>query len=207
MLDPNTIQILITILGSGAIFSFLQFLISRQDTKQKDNIETKLKIIKDDYGHKIDENRKLAEMQHKENEDNINKILYLIEGLNENDIKINEAIQDLASKQDAIGKGVVGQAHDRLLYITDKIIERGVISNKEKSNIESMYFPYYTLGGNGEVKRQVDFCMKLPVVTDAEAHRITFEKDSKKLLSIINQENLKGMEDQIEIRKYEREFK
>ena len=67
MLDPNTIQILITILGSGAIFSFLQFLISRQDTKQKDNIETKLKIIKDDYGHKIDENRKLAEMQHKEN--------------------------------------------------------------------------------------------------------------------------------------------
>jgi hypothetical protein len=38
MNQANALQILLTALGSGALFSFLQFLIQRKDTKEDKKI-------------------------------------------------------------------------------------------------------------------------------------------------------------------------
>lgn len=92
-----------------------------------------------------------------------------IQKLTENDSKITASIEKMANKQDVIADSLIGQAHDRIIFLTDKISERGAITIKEKATLASMYEPYKKLGGNGHCATAVAYVNTLKVVSDDEA--------------------------------------
>ena len=65
-------------------------------------------------------------------------------------------------KNDVKTKLLVGLAHDRLIYLTNKYLEEGWISSENYENLTYMYEPYIKGGGNGTVKRNMEKVEKLP---------------------------------------------
>lgn len=102
-----------------------------------------------------------------------------IDKLTENDIKITDSISKMANKQEIMADSLVGQAHDRILFLTDKITERGAITNKEKATIDSMYEPYKRLGGNGYVSTSVQYVKALKTVSEEEAREMDINNKRK----------------------------
>lgn len=105
-----------------------------------------------------------------------------IKQLEINNTKITESLGKIADKQDIMAESLVGQAHDRILFLTDKITERGAITNKEKATIDSMYIPYKRLGGNGYVKTSVEYVESLKTVSEDEARQMDIEIKKKQRL-------------------------
>ena len=116
----STTQILVAIIGSNALFTFVQFLITRHD------------------------NAKNALSQHK------------------------KAQNDM----------LIGLGHDKLLYLTDKFVQRGGITLKERRNLDYLYKPYHAAGGNGDCQIGYEACEKLPTLSDEEA--ATLERKMKR---------------------------
>jgi hypothetical protein len=116
----STAQILIAIVGSNALFTFVQFLITRHD------------------------NRKNALSKHER-------------------------------AQNAM---LIGLGHDKLLYLTDKFVQRGGITLKERRNLDYLYKPYHEAGGNGDCQIGYEACEKLPTLSDEEA--ATLERKMKR---------------------------
>lgn len=70
----------------------------------------------------------------------------------------------LAEKKDIKTKMLVGLAHDRILYLGMKYIERGYITQDEYENLHDYLFvPYETMGGNGSAARVMKEIDKLPI--------------------------------------------
>ena len=65
-------------------------------------------------------------------------------------------------KNDVKTKLLVGLAHDRLIYLTNKYLEEGWISSENYENLTYMYEPYIKGGGTGTVKRNMEKVEKLP---------------------------------------------
>lgn len=116
----STTQILVAIIGSNALFTFVQFLITRHD------------------------NAKNALSQHE------------------------KAQNDM----------LIGLGHDKLLYLTDKFVQRGGITLKERRNLDYLYKPYHAAGGNGDCQIGYEACEKLPTLSDEEA--ATLERKMKR---------------------------
>ena len=114
-------QIILAIIGSNALFAFIQFLISRSDKKK----------------NHISQNDK-----------------------NQSDM-------------------ILGLGHDKILFLTDKFVQRGVITIKEKRNLDYLYKPYEKMGGNGDCKIGYDACQKLRIVSDEEALGLDGERKKK----------------------------
>lgn len=61
-------------------------------------------------------------------------------------------------------KLLMGLAHDRIVYLGIKYIERGSISQDEYENLHQyLYAPYIAMGGNGSAKRIMNEVDKLPI--------------------------------------------
>lgn len=116
----STTQILVAIIGSNALFTFVQFLITRHD------------------------NTKNALSQHE------------------------KAQNDM----------LIGLGHDKLLYLTDKFVQRGGITLKERRNLDYLYKPYHAAGGNGDCQIGYEACENLPTLSDEEA--ATLERKMKR---------------------------
>ena len=71
-------------------------------------------------------------------------------------------------KNDVKTKLLVGLAHDRLIYLTNKYLEEGWISSENYENLTYMYEPYIQGGGNGTVKRNMEKVEKLPFKPSCE---------------------------------------
>lgn len=68
------------------------------------------------------------------------------------------------TKKSANTRLLVGIAHDRIVYLGMKYIERGYLSEDEYENIcDYLYEPYSKLGGNGSAKRVIEEVRKLPL--------------------------------------------
>ena len=75
-------------------------------------------------------------------------------------------IQRKAEKKDLKTEMLVGLAHDRILFLGMKYIERQWITKDEYENLyEYLYRPYEKLGGNGSAKRIMKEVDKLPIKT------------------------------------------
>lgn len=178
-MDP-IIQIIITVIGSGAIFSFLQFLITRHDNKA-DKVEelykkideglTKQESITDEIQKSLQlelkeglaERELTGKQRYEEHQQAIKKLNEIISQLTKNDTEQSQYIK-------YIGDELMGLAHDKLVYLTDRFQARGAITLKEKATLEAIYKPYHEgLGGNGDGKTGYEYAMQLPVVTDAKA--------------------------------------
>ncbi len=70
-----------------------------------------------------------------------------------------------ANRNDVKSEMLMGLAHDRILYLGMKYIERGYITNDEYENLVCyLYEPYVKLLGNGSAERVVKECKTLPIV-------------------------------------------
>lgn len=69
-------------------------------------------------------------------------------------------------KKSAKNKILLGLAHDRIMYLASKYIERGFITPDEYENLHNYLFaPYVADGGNGAAARAMKEVDKLPIRT------------------------------------------
>lgn len=65
---------------------------------------------------------------------------------------------------------LTGLAHDKIVYLCTKYIDRGFITPDEHENLyKFLYVPYQNLGGNGSVDRLISEVNKLPTF-NSESH-------------------------------------
>lgn len=166
----NAGQIIITLIGliiSGGLFSFIQFLINRKDSKND-----KFKTFEDMINKGLDEREKVGLARYEEHKENIKKLNDAIVQLTENDTEICQYMQ-------YVGAELMGLAHDRLVYLTDKIAKRNAITLKEKATLDAIYKPYHDgLGGNGDGQMGYEHCMNLSVIPDSLAEELDKTKKS-----------------------------
>lgn len=189
------IQIVLTVIGSvigsGAVFGFVQFLIQRSDNKKaqlKKNEHEELRKEfnkglqeREDVGRKRYEEHKIAiEQMTKEHKKDFEILLKAIKNVEDSNEKLCEKVDTVADYQKNIGDGVMGLSHDKLIFSTGKIAERKAITLKEKATLTSIYDPYRRLGGNGDCKTAYEHVMSLNVISDEEAKRIDKELEGKK---------------------------
>lgn len=76
------------------------------------------------------------------------------------------------ANESAQSKMLLGLGHDKLMSLTDKYVQRGAITLKEKRNLDFLYNPYNEMGGNGDCKIGYDACQKLDVVSEDQAYEM-----------------------------------
>lgn len=73
-------------------------------------------------------------------------------------------LQSRGAKKDANTRLLVGIAHDRIVYLGMKYVERGSITRDEYENLNDyLYEPYAAAGGNGSAKRVMEEVRKIPL--------------------------------------------
>lgn len=81
-------------------------------------------------------------------------------------------ITKISERKDVRSQMLVGLAHDRIICLGMKYIERGWISQEEYENLNDyLYVPYEKLGGNGSAKRVMEEVRGLPI------HKANFKMD------------------------------
>lgn len=70
----------------------------------------------------------------------------------------------VSSRENVEREMLIGLAHDRILSLGMKYIQRGYITRDEYENINQyLYEPYSKLGGNGSAKKIMEELNKLPI--------------------------------------------
>ncbi len=70
-------------------------------------------------------------------------------------------------KKDIKSRMLLGLAHDRIMDLGQKYIERGKITYDEYENLEKyLYEPYIEMGGNGSAKRIMEEVNKLQLTNN-----------------------------------------
>lgn len=73
-------------------------------------------------------------------------------------------IASYRNKHDAKTRLLIGLAHDRIIYLGTKYIDRGYITTDEYENLNDyLYSPYVENGGNGSAKRVMEQVKALPI--------------------------------------------
>lgn len=73
-------------------------------------------------------------------------------------------IQRIRDKKDDKAALLIGLAHDRIIYLGMRYVERGYITQDEYENLNDyLYKPYKQLGGNGSGARVMQEVNKLPI--------------------------------------------
>lgn len=163
-----------TVLGSGALFTFIQFLIQR-----KDNKNDRIKEIEE----KVDNKFKERDEKNKETKEYYEKS---IEELRATMIKQADDAEDRKKLENCMAQSLMALSHDKLVRLGKFYQKRGAITLAEKNNIKLIFEPYHNgLGGNSDGEGYYDFCMHLPVVTEEEA----MEMDCKNKSEVLRQLN------------------
>ena len=176
----QTLQIVLTILGSGALFSFIQFLIQRKDTKEDKNIDKKFEEVNKRIDDGLEERDKTGLKRYEEDRQSIEDIVELhkkdlqslldaLGELKKNDERIEKTINSISDNQKNVCDALIGMAHDKIIYMTDKITERGYITLKERATLDSIYQPYRAMGGNSHAKAGYEHVIELDVISDEKA--------------------------------------
>ena len=73
-------------------------------------------------------------------------------------------IQRKNENKDVKSQMLIGLAHDRIIFLGMKYIERGWISQDEYENLHDyLYKPYEKLGGNGSAQKVMIEVNKIPI--------------------------------------------
>ncbi|MGN0362340.1 MAG: hypothetical protein ACI4ET_05805 [Bilifractor sp.] len=62
-----------------------------------------------------------------------------------------------------LSNAIMALLHDRLYKACGYLIEKGFCSIEDRQNLEYLFVPYKTLGGNGTVESLYKKCMDLPL--------------------------------------------
>ena len=154
----DLLKIVLTIIGSGAFFSFIQFLITRRD-----NRTDKVKILEQEMHKGLDERENTGRERYEEHRE-------AIEELRETMLKLAKTSEEQQQYTKAVANVLIGLAQDKLVYLTKFYTERGAITLDELAVLEDIYTPYHEdLGGNGRGKAGFERCSELPVVSEEKA--------------------------------------
>lgn len=154
----TTIQIIVAVIGSNALFAFITFLIKRHDKKdgRYQNLEKRLQQGLDERENKGRERYE----EHKQ----------AIEELRKAMLKLAEDAIEQKQLEKAIANSLMALSHDKLVSLGKQYQRRGAITLAEQNNLKLIYNPYHNgLGGNSDGEGYYDYCMHLPVVTEEEA--------------------------------------
>jgi len=184
------ITLLCTFLGGSAGFGFIQFLITRKDKQKEDAKKDEYNTLRKEFQEGLTDRENTGKKRYDEHKIAIEKmdiqhqkdfleLKKAIEAWAEKDDKLAESVMKIAEKQENIADGLVGLCHDKIIFSTDKITERGSITLKEKATLESMYEPYHKMGGNGQCRVAYEHVIALPVISDDEAKKLDDEKKRK----------------------------
>lgn len=179
--------IVCTLLGSSALISFFQFLITRKDKKKEDAKKDQFEELRSEFKkglddremtgkQRYDEHRLAIEKMNLEHKKDFQELQKAIQQLTDNDTRIAKSIEEIANKQGTMADGLVGLAHDKIIFLTNKIAERGAVTLQEKATLESMYKPYKKLGGNGHCQKAWEYVETLPVVSIEKAKEMDKER-------------------------------
>lgn len=73
-------------------------------------------------------------------------------------------IQKRRETKDDKTKLLVGLAHDRIIFLGMRYVDREFITQDEYENlVDYLYEPYHALGGNGSAERVINEVKKLPI--------------------------------------------
>lgn len=170
-------QILLTILGSGALFSFLQFLLTRYDKKHDKVSELEKKV---DEG--LEERENTGKQRYEEHKEAIEELRKAI-------LALTKDTEDRRSLESYMASSLLAITHDKLIYLGKTYQKRGAITLAEKNNMKLLYTPYHDgLGGNSDGEGYYTYCMHLPVVTDEEAAEMD-KKNKEELIRQLNNVN------------------
>lgn len=168
------VTILGTVLGSGTLFTFIQFLIQRKDNRNN-RIEEIEKKVDDKFKERDEKNKETKEYYDKNIEDLRTTMIALA----------NEA-EDRKKLEKCMANALMAMSHDKLVRLGKFYQKRGAITLAEKNNLRMIFEPYHNgLGGNSDGEGYYDFCMHLPVVTEEEA----MDMDCKNKSEILRQLN------------------
>lgn len=82
-------------------------------------------------------------------------------------------LSKMLEKKSIESKMLLGLAHDRIIFIGMKYIERGWITKDEYENLHDyLYVPYRKMGGNGSAERVMMEVNKLPLKTVADTKEV-----------------------------------
>lgn len=159
------VQTLLTIVGSGAFFGFVQFMITRKDNK---NDRTKALEKKIDEG--LDKREQTGRERFEKHASDIEELRKIMTQLADN-AKVQQEYSE------AVGNVLMGLAQDKIVHLTKLYSERGAITLDELAVLESLYVPYHDgLHGNGKGKAGYERCQKLPVVSESKARELDSQK-------------------------------
>lgn len=159
------LQIIITVVGSGAFFGFMQFLITRSDNKNDKTTELAKKL---DEG--LQERENTGRQRFEKHASDIEELRKIMTQLADN-AKVQQEYSE------AVGNVLMGLAQDKIVHLTKVYSERGAITLDELAVLESLYVPYHDgLHGNGKGKAGYERCQKLPVVSEAKARELDAQK-------------------------------
>ena len=161
-------QIILTVLGSGALFSFLQYLLTRYD-KKHDRVSELEKRLEEC----LDEREKTGTGRYEEHREAIEELRKAI-------LALTKDAEDRKKLEGYIADSLMALTHDKIVYLGKCYQKRGAITLAERNNLTLLFTPYHDgLGGNSDGEGYYTFCMNLPVVTDETAAKM--DKESKQL--------------------------
>ena len=162
------LQVVITIIGSGALFSFLQFLITRKDSK-----EDRFHSLEAYFKKGLNERERMGKQRYEEHKEAIEELRSAI-------ITLTKDAQERKEFEKYMGASLMAITHDKLIRLGKKYQERGAITLSEKNNLKLLFEPYHNgLGGNSDGETYYAYCMNLPVVTDEVAQQMDLEIKKK----------------------------
>lgn len=180
--NATTIEIIVAVIGSSALFSFIQFLIQRKDNKtdkidkiyktmeeQNMTFKEQNEILQKELKEGLDERERTGKERFLTHQEAIQKLNEAIFQLTKNDTEQTQYMK-------TIGESLIGLSHDKIISLSDKFLERGCITLKEKATIQSIYEPYRKLGGNSDCVVAFNYINELPIVSEEKAKKVDTEK-------------------------------
>ena len=82
-------------------------------------------------------------------------------------------LSKMLEKKSVESKMLLGLAHDRIIFIGMKYVERGWITKDEYENLHDyLYVPYKKMGGNGSAERVMSEVNKLPLKNSPDTKEV-----------------------------------
>lgn len=167
-------SIVIAIIGSNALFTFITFLIKRKDDK-----DDKFKEIETKLEDGLEEREAKGKERYEEHQGAIRELRDAL-------LLLTEDAHERRELDKFIASSLMALSHDKLVMLGKQYQKRGAITLAEKNNLKLIFEPYHNgLGGNSDGEGYYDYCMHLPVVTEEEAMDMDSNNKQEQLRQLV----------------------
>lgn len=160
------VQTLLTIVGSGTFFGFIQFLVTRKDTKEKEEKEDRFGKIEKKLEEGLEEREKTGKGRYEEHKEAIEELRKIMKTLAENQ-------EEQRQYDKCVGDVLMGLTQDKIVHLSNYYIKRGGITLDELAVLEGIYVPYHDgMHGNSYAKTGMEKVRSLPTLEEEKAKEL-----------------------------------